>query len=71
MRQVNEMALQPLRVSIDPDTCDQCDICRTVCPVQAIRQAEGYNYIVQEECIQCTFCVNYCPEDAITVQVLA
>jgi dihydroorotate dehydrogenase subfamily 1 len=69
MRQVNEMALQPLRVSIDPDTCDQCDICRTVCPVQAIRQAEGYNYIVQEECIQCTFCVNSCPTHVIDVAV--
>ncbi len=71
MRQVNEMALQALRVTIDPESCDQCDICRTVCPVQAIRQAEGYNYIVQGECIQCTFCVNYCPKNSISVQVLA
>jgi dihydroorotate dehydrogenase subfamily 1 len=71
MRQVNEMALKPLRVSIIPEKCDQCDVCRTVCPVQAIRQADGYNYVVHEECIQCSMCVNYCPTDAIDVEVLS
>jgi len=69
MRQVNEMALQPLVVSIDEGLCNQCNICYTVCPVQAVRQADGYNYIVHEECIQCTFCINNCPEDAISVVV--
>jgi NAD-dependent dihydropyrimidine dehydrogenase PreA subunit len=71
MRQVNEMALQPLRVSIDPDECNQCGVCYTVCPVQAVRQADTYHYIVHEECIQCTMCMNYCPTDAISVAVLA
>jgi NAD-dependent dihydropyrimidine dehydrogenase PreA subunit len=70
MRQVNERSLNPLRVSIDPDICDQCDVCYTVCPVQAVRRADSYNYIVYEECIQCTMCVNYCPKDAIGVTVL-
>jgi len=67
MSQVNEMARRALRVSIDPERCDQCDICYTVCPVQAVRRAETHNYIVHEECIQCTMCVNYCPQDAIDV----
>ena len=70
IRQVNEMSLQPLRVSIDEDLCTQCNICYIVCPVQAVYQADTYNYIVHEECIQCTFCVNNCPEDAIAVAVL-
>jgi len=67
MRQVNEMALQPLMVSINEEKCTQCNICYTVCPVQAVRQAEGYNYIVHEECINCGFCANNCPEDAIVI----
>ncbi len=69
IRQVNEMALQPLMVSIDEEKCTQCNICYTVCPAQAVRQADGYNYIVHEECINCGFCANNCPEDAITVTV--
>jgi dihydroorotate dehydrogenase (NAD+) catalytic subunit len=69
MRQVNEMALQPLLVTIEPSLCNQCNICQTVCPVQAVRQGDGYNYIVREECINCGFCVANCPENAITVAV--
>jgi len=68
MARLNEMALRPLTVSIVKEKCTQCNICYTVCPVQAVRQADGYNYIVQEECIDCTFCLNNCPEDAITVE---
>jgi dihydroorotate dehydrogenase (NAD+) catalytic subunit len=71
MQQVNEMARQPLYVDIDPELCNKCDNCYVVCPVQAVRQAENYNYIVHEECIQCTFCVNNCPQNAITVSVAA
>ncbi|MBN1318760.1 MAG: 4Fe-4S binding protein [Anaerolineales bacterium] len=69
IRQVNEMALQPLLVEIDKELCNQCGICETVCPVQAVRRADGYNYIVTEECIKCAFCVNNCPENAIQVSV--
>lgn len=69
MRQVNEMALQRLRVTIDKDLCNQCNICHTVCPVQAVRQGDGYNWIEDEECINCAFCANNCPEDAIRVEV--
>ena len=70
IRQVNEMAMQPLRVSIDEDLCTQCNICYIVCPVQAVYQGDIAHHIVHEECIQCTFCVNNCPEDAIAVTVL-
>jgi dihydroorotate dehydrogenase subfamily 1 len=69
MRQVNDMALQPLLVTIDRERCNQCDVCYVVCPVQAVRRADGYDYIVQEECIQCTFCVNSCPTHVIDVAV--
>jgi dihydroorotate dehydrogenase (NAD+) catalytic subunit len=65
--EVNRMALQPVRVSIDRELCNKCNVCFTVCPVQAIRQLEEYNDIVPEECIQCTMCVNYCSENAISV----
>jgi ferredoxin len=67
IRQVNEMSLKPLMVEIDKELCNQCNICETVCPVQAVRRADGYNYIITEECIKCAFCVNNCPENAIRV----
>lgn len=69
MQKVNEMALKPLRVSIDPDTCNLCDVCETVCPVQAVRRADTHCYIIDEECTKCTMCVNYCPTDAINVSI--
>lgn len=67
MRQVNEMARHRLHVTIDKDLCTQCNICHTVCPVQAVRQGEGYNFIVDGECINCGFCAANCPEEAIRV----
>lgn len=69
IQKVNDMARHPLRMTIDPGTCNQCNICMTVCPVQAVRQAEGYNVIVHEECVNCGFCVANCPENAIHIQV--
>lgn len=69
MDRLNEMARQPLTVAIDKERCNQCNVCYIVCPVQAVRKAEGYDYIVAEECINCAFCYNNCPEDAITIQV--
>jgi dihydroorotate dehydrogenase/NAD-dependent dihydropyrimidine dehydrogenase PreA subunit len=69
MRQVNDMALIPLRVNIDEGLCNQCNICHTVCPVQAVHQGSGFNYIVHEECINCCFCMANCPENAITVEL--
>jgi dihydroorotate dehydrogenase subfamily 1 len=70
MERLNEMARQPLLVAIDKERCNQCNVCYTVCPVQAVRQAEGYDYIVPAECINCGFCYNNCPEDAITIAVV-
>ena len=69
MRRLAEMALQPLLVSIDKERCNACNRCYVVCPVQAVRQADGYNYIVHEECINCAFCADNCPEDAISVAI--
>ena len=65
---VKEMASKPLLVTIDPEVCNQCDKCKTVCPVQAIwTPDEDYNAIRQEECINCGFCRDTCPKDAIYI----
>ncbi len=70
IQKIIEMARQPLRMVIDPDLCNQCNICMTICPVQTIRQADGYNVIVHEECINCGFCAASCPEGAIRIQAV-
>ena len=70
IEEMQQMAAQPLRVSIDQETCTQCGICKTVCPVQAVYVEDDRYFIVHEECVECTFCVNNCPVDAIEAQVV-
>ena len=66
MRLVNEMALQPLQMCIDPALCNRCGVCVPLCPVQAIGEGDECIYISQEECTACAFCVENCARHAIT-----
>ncbi|MBD3254328.1 MAG: 4Fe-4S ferredoxin [Candidatus Lokiarchaeota archaeon] len=46
------------------ETCNSCDICKKVCPVDNIVIVDGKPQW-QHKCLQCLACLNYCPENAI------
>ena len=45
------------------DECDDCGVCVTVCPKDAIDESNGYA-TRDEDCIHCCACIKECPKDA-------
>ena len=55
------------QITINPDLCKGCDLCRKACPVAAISGEPGQKHeIDQSKCIKCRTCVNTCPFKAIS-----
>jgi len=42
------------------DSCVQCDLCKTLCMENAIKEGINKNIIFQEMCINCGDCFNQC-----------
>ncbi|MFN2272655.1 MAG: 4Fe-4S binding protein, partial [Anaerolineae bacterium] len=55
-----------MHLSVDEDTCIQCNRCQEVCPVN-IRVHENPN---DSACIRCLACVRACPQNSISVETL-
>ena len=54
------------KITIDPEKCKGCDLCKKACPVGAINGEVGQKHeIDQSKCIKCRSCVNTCPFKAI------
>jgi ferredoxin len=51
-------------------TCIGCQVCKTFCPVKAIRFGDGGNEIDQKKCIQCGTCYRECPISVISETIL-
>lgn len=45
------------------DACDECGVCVSACPKDAVDEAEGYS-IIEDRCIFCCACIKSCPQDA-------
>ena len=51
---------------IKQDDCVGCMVCSTVCPAEAITQAENRTALInQEQCTGCGRCISVCPPGAI------
>jgi formate hydrogenlyase subunit 6/NADH:ubiquinone oxidoreductase subunit I len=61
------------RVTMDPQKCVGCGICRHVCAGRAINiqkneQGTGYDYVIwHNSCALCGLCRHHCPTGAITL----
>lgn len=54
------------KITIDPEKCKGCDLCKKVCPVNAISgEIKEVHTIDQDKCIKCRTCMSKCPFKAI------
>jgi NAD-dependent dihydropyrimidine dehydrogenase PreA subunit len=47
------------------DDCTGCGTCASVCPVEAINEADGKFAIDGDTCVDCGACAGECPVEAI------
>lgn len=66
--QQGEMALEPIRASVDEARCSGCRICGDLCPYNAIsfEDARGVTLINAALCQGCGTCIAACPAGAIS-----
>lgn len=60
------------RVVFEYSYCQQCGLCKAICPKQAIsfeRNKEGLNIVEinQDTCIKCKLCIRLCPANSDSV----
>jgi ferredoxin len=48
----------------DPDHCEACGICVSICPAEAISMS-GKAFVDVQKCINCLCCMELCPHEAI------
>ncbi len=53
-------------MNIDANQCNNCGVCRRVCPTKAIEKKEDYHKIIRNECIVCMECERSCRRNAIS-----
>jgi len=56
--------LSGVRIVLNPSTCSGCNVCRTVCPVEAIDVGQ----VDVHSCLYCCKCVDACPTTAIDMR---
>jgi heterodisulfide reductase subunit A len=66
--QQKEVALEPIRASVDQDKCSGCRICNDLCPFNAIlfHEEEMVSEVNPALCQGCGTCVAACPAGAIS-----
>jgi heterodisulfide reductase subunit A2 len=66
--QQGEIALEPIRASVNPDACSGCRICNNMCPFNAISFLAdlGVSEVNKALCQGCGTCVAACPAGAIS-----
>lgn len=47
------------------DSCNQCGLCETSCPINAIELIDNHVEWVTERCVMCLRCLHRCPQFAI------
>ncbi len=66
--QQREIAIEPVRASVNQDQCSGCRICNSLCPYNAISFVEerGVSQVNAALCQGCGTCVAACPAGAIS-----
>lgn len=51
--------------AINVNACSGCELCLTLCPVNAIKRYGSVLQIDQDECVRCGFCRAVCPLNSV------
>lgn len=63
-------SVNPFRVTIRPELCNQCQLCLKACPTFAIEREALRSHTIGPYCNRCGECVDVCPTGAIAYTVL-
>jgi len=67
-----KVRIEAITALLNPDLCQQCQVCANVCPYQAIeaanKKADLYPFFTEAACAGCGTCAAECPFDAITMR---
>jgi len=63
-----EIAVSPEVIEITQEKCNKCEVCITVCPVNAIQKTSNGIEVNPVSCIGCGVCVPMCPQNAIDLK---
>ena len=55
-------------VRINPEKCNNCGVCKRVCPAKAVEKNARHHEIAKEDCLICMECIRNCRQDAISYQ---
>jgi heterodisulfide reductase subunit A2 len=66
--QTGQIALEPVRASIEAEKCSGCRICNNMCPFNAIifKEEDGVSEVIPALCQGCGTCIAACPAGAIS-----
>ncbi len=56
------------RAVVDGELCNGCEICVDMCPMEAVKMADGIARIEDALCIGCGVCAHHCESEAVTLQ---
>ncbi len=59
-----------VNIIIDPDNCNLCEVCTTVCTRKLLQMEDDMIKVSPEMCNLCGHCKAVCPENAITISDL-
>ena len=62
------MLERKINIQIDPELCDGCGLCVTVCPSETISISKKTAQITGDESLTCGHCIAICPMDAISLK---
>jgi 4Fe-4S ferredoxin len=69
VRIVQKLWVDSMELSLDLDPCIGCELCRQVCPTEAItlKKEDGRTvpWVDTEKCSLCGLCATFCPADAV------
>jgi len=62
------MLERKVNIQIDPELCNGCGLCISVCPSETISIINEKAQITSDESLTCGHCIAICPMDAISLK---